>query len=73
MPVAYRIEHGELRSYGDETVALGWLPNGDAVVHFRNVGCAGAGRAGIFAVARGGRPRLLLRTRRFASYGMWGG
>jgi hypothetical protein len=62
IPVAYLIVRGKRRSYGDETVALGWLPSGEAVVHFRPVGCTTSKRSGIYAVPRAGRPRLLLRT-----------
>ncbi|OLD99622.1 MAG: hypothetical protein AUG91_06340 [Actinobacteria bacterium 13_1_20CM_4_69_9] len=73
VPVAYLIAKGKLRAYGAETVALGWLPTGEAVVHFRPLGCVGSGRRGIYAVPRKGKPRLLLRTARFAQYLMWGG
>jgi hypothetical protein len=73
IPVAYLIVRGKRRSYGDETVALGWLPSGEAVAHFRPVGCTTSKRSGIYAVPRGGKPRLLLRTPRFAQYLMWGG
>jgi len=73
VPVAYLIANGRLRAYGAETVALGWLPSGEAVVHFRPLGCVGSGRRGIYAVPRSGRPRLLLRTAPFAQYLMWGG
>ncbi len=73
VPVAYLVANGKLRKYGDETVALGWLPSGDALVHFRAGGCGGSGRAGIYAVPRNGKPRLMLGTPRFAQYAMWGG
>ena len=73
VPVAYLIAKGKLRAYGAETVALGWLPTGEAVVHFRPLGCVGSGRRGIYAVPRNGKPRLLLRTARFAQFLMWGG
>jgi hypothetical protein len=73
IPVAYLIVDGKRRSYGAETVALGWLPSGEAVVHFRAVGCASSPRNGIYAMPREGKPRLLLRTVRFAQYLMWGG
>ena len=73
VPVAYLVANGKLRKYGDETVALGWLPSGHAVVHFRPLGCVGSGRSGIYAMPRSGKPRLMLRTARFAQYAMWGG
>jgi hypothetical protein len=73
IPAAYLVTHGRLRSYGSETVALGWLPSGEAIVHFRAVGCAGSGRNGIYAIARSGASRLILRTPRLAQYAMWGG
>jgi hypothetical protein len=73
VPVAYLIVRGKRRSYGDETVALGWLGTGEAVVHFRPLGCSSAPRSGIYAVPRTGRPRLILRTPRLAQYLMWGG
>ncbi len=56
------------------SVALGWLPNGKAVIHFTNGACGGSFRLpGIYAVPRAGKAQLLLRTSRFASYWMWGG
>jgi hypothetical protein len=73
VPVAYRIRNGVARAYGSETVALGWLPTGEAVVHFRPLGCTSSPRNGIYAMPRAGRPRLVLRTPRFAQYLMWGG
>jgi hypothetical protein len=73
IPVAYVIVDGRSSKVGDETVALGWLPSGEALVHFRPLGCAGSGRSGIYAIARNGRARLVLRTKRFAQYLMWGG
>jgi hypothetical protein len=72
IPIAYLIVNGKLRKVADETVALGWLGR-EAVVHFRPLGCAGSGRSGIYAVPVRGKPRLLLRTPRFAQYLMWGG
>jgi hypothetical protein len=76
VPVAYRIRNGVLTAYGSpESAALGWLPNGEALIHYPNGLCAGdphRGR-GVYAVARTGKPRLVLRTPRFAQYLMWGG
>ena len=34
VPVAYLIADGRLRPYGKESVALGWLPSGEALIHF---------------------------------------
>ena len=74
VPVAYLIAGRSMRAYALESVALGWLPRGDALIHFRNGPCGGTIHVrGIYAVARGGRMRLLLRTPRFAQYAMWGG
>jgi len=75
VPVAYLVVRGRLRSYGAGSFALGWLPSGDAVIHFPNGPCAGtSGRArGIYAIPIGGKWRLLVATRRFAQYSMWGG
>jgi hypothetical protein len=75
VPVAYRIRNGVPRAYGRESVALGWLPVGEALIHFPNGPCGGSPThaRGIYAVPRAGKPRLLLRTRRFAQYAMWGG
>ena len=73
IPVAYLIVNGRRHAIADETVALGWLPSGEALVHFRPVGCSGSGRNGIHAVPLRGKPRLVLRTPRFAQYLMWGG
>ncbi len=75
VPVAYLVSDGKLRSYGQESAALGWLPGGEALIHFPNGPCAGASKPvrGIYAVPRTGKPRLVLRTARFAQYAMWGG
>jgi hypothetical protein len=73
VPVAYLVIRGKLDAFGDETLALGWLPTGEAVVHFRPLGCAGSGRSGIYAAVSTRKMRLLLRTPRFAQYLMWGG
>lgn len=73
IPVAYLIVHGRRHSFGDETVALGWLPTGEAVVHFRPLGCTSSNRSGIYAGPSPTKMRLLLRTKRFAQYLMWGG
>jgi hypothetical protein len=74
VPVAYLIADGRLRAYGRESVALGFLPDGAALIHFPNGACAGTTqRRGIYTVPRNGKPRLQLRTPRFAQYLMWGG
>ena len=82
VPVAFLVAGGVMRPYGGTTmrdapssVALGWLPNGNALIHFPNGACGGAFRVpGIYDVPRAGEPRLLRRTpSRSASYWMWGG
>jgi len=73
IPVAYLIAHRQRRSFGAETVALGWLPTGEAVVHFRSAGCAASTRSGIYAAVSTTKMHRLLRTKRFAQYLMWGG
>lgn len=73
VPVAYLVRGGKLRAYGSETTALGWLAGGDALVHYMQGGCGSQTLRGIYAVPRDGKPRLLLRTARLASYLMWGG
>jgi hypothetical protein len=82
VPVAFLVAAEVMRPYGGRTmrdapssVALGWLPNGNAVVHFPSGACGGAFRVpGIYEVPRVGKSRLLLRTpSRSASYWMWGG
>ena len=74
-PIAYLVSNGKLRRYGSgDSVALGWLPNGEALIHFPQGPCGGGTRArGIYAVAGTTRARLLLRTPRFVQYLMWGG
>ena len=62
-------------AYGSpESVALGWLPSGEALIHYPSGPCGGSqvGR-GIYAVPQKGSPRLIRRTPRFAQYLMWGG
>jgi hypothetical protein len=81
VPIAFLVANGVMHPYGGRTirdapssVALGWLPDGTAVIHFPNGACGGSFRTpGIYAVPRTGTPRLLLRTPRFDSYWMWGG
>jgi hypothetical protein len=81
VPIAYLVAGGVMRPYGGrtladapESVALGWLPSGSAVIHFPKGACGGTFRTpGIYSVPPAGRPRLLVRTPRFASYWMWGG
>jgi hypothetical protein len=74
-PVAYLLEHGRLRAFGRESVALGWLPAGEAVIHFPNGPCAGGWSPvrGIYGAVSTTKMRLLVRTKRFAQYLMWGG
>ena len=75
VPVAYLLEQGELHAFGRESVALGWLPTGEAVIHFPNGPCAGDSRPvrGIYGAVSTFKMQLMLRTRRFAQYLMWGG
>ena len=75
LPVAYRILNGSLHGYGRESTALGFLPDGSALIHFPNGPCGGGSIhvRGIFAVLPNAEARLVLRTPRFAQYAMWGG
>jgi len=81
VPVAFLVSHGVRRPYGGRTMAeapestaLGWLPNGSAIIHFPNGPCGGSfHRPGIYAVPRTGKAELLLSTPRFVHYAMWGG
>jgi hypothetical protein len=68
VPVAYLVRNGKLRAFGRESVALGWLSTGEAVVQFPNGPCAGGWSpvAGIYAAVSNGKMRLLLRTKGFA-------
>jgi len=75
VPVAYLASQGRLHPFGGESVALGWLPTGEAVIHFPNGPCAFGWSPvrGIYAALGTTKLRLLLRTKRFAQYLMWGG
>jgi hypothetical protein len=81
VPVAFIVVGTAMRPYGGKTLrdapesaALGWLPNGSALIHFPNGACGRSlARPGIYSVPRSGTPRLLLGTRRNAVYAMWGG
>jgi hypothetical protein len=81
VPIAFLIVGSTIRPFGGdriddapESFALGWLPNGNAVVHFPKGACGTTFRTpGIYSVPRAGKPSLLLRTARFALYSMWGG
>jgi hypothetical protein len=74
-PVAYRIANGRMQAYGRESVALGFMPGGAALIHFPNGPCAGDSRGvrGIYSVPLYANARLVLRTPPFAQYAMWGG
>ncbi len=66
-PTAYLIAGGRVHPYGGsdavESVGLGWLHDGRAVVDFASGVCgAGIPVAGIYAVPRRGKPELLRRT-----------
>jgi hypothetical protein len=73
--VAYRIVNGKLQAYGRESVPLGFVAGGAALIHFPNGPCAGDSKAvrGIYSVPLHAKARLVLRTSRFAQYAMWGG
>ena len=75
VPVAYLVVNANLQAFGRESVALGWLPTGEAVIHFPNGPCAGNSRfeRGIYGAVSTTKMRLILRTPRFAQYLMWGG
>ena len=75
VPVAYKIADGRLEPYGTESSALGFMPDGSALIHCPNGPCGGGPiqLRGIYAVPPHARARLVLRTPRFAQYGMWGG
>jgi hypothetical protein len=75
VPVAYLVKDGKLRAFGGESVALGWLPGGEAVIQFPNGPCGAGWSAapGIYAVTGTRKLRLVVRTKRFAGYAMWGG
>ena len=75
IPVAYLLVDGELQPFGRESVALGWLSTGEAVIHFPNGACAGTSRPvrGIYSAQTTSKTQLLLRTKPFAQYLMWGG
>jgi len=74
-PVAYLVTNGKLRAFGAESAALGWLRTGEAVIQFPNGPCAGgwSPAPGIYGAQTTRKTRLLLRTKRFAQYLMWGG
>jgi hypothetical protein len=56
------------------SMALGWLSDGRALVHFPDGACGSSHRTpGVYAVPLTGKPTLLVQTPRFARYWMWGG
>jgi hypothetical protein len=81
IPLAFLVVDGVMRPYGGRTMedapesaALGWLPNGSAVIHYPKGACGGSHRApGVYAVPRRGTSTLLVRTPKFEHYWMWGG
>jgi hypothetical protein len=81
IPTAFVIEGRQVRPLGaaryadaPESVGLGWLRNGSAVIHFPLGACGGSFRTpGVYVVPRSGKPRLVLPTRRLTSVAMWGG
>lgn len=79
-PTAYLIADGRVHPYGGsdtvESVGLGWLADGRAVVDFASGACgAGIPVPGIYAVPRRGKPELLRRTGGppDQAFAMWGG
>jgi len=78
-PSAYLIVGRWIRPYGGsetiESVPLGWLPDGRAVISFWSGVCgAGIPKPGVYAVPRSGKPELLRRFGRPApALAMWGG
>jgi hypothetical protein len=81
VPIAFYVANGTMRPFGASTLAhapssmaLGWLPNGSAVVHFPAGPCGKSrGAPGVYAVPVRGRTTLLVRTPRYERYWMWGG
>jgi hypothetical protein len=74
VPVAYLVVGGKVSPYDAGSVALGWLPSGEALIHFLNGPCGGSQRVrGVYAVPRLGKPRLVSATRPGTGYAMWGG
>jgi hypothetical protein len=82
-PTAFFVSGGKLRPLGGttyrnapESVGLGWLPGGRAVVHFRGGVCGnGYSGPGVYAVPLTGRPQLLLSVPATPPQllAMWGG
>jgi hypothetical protein len=83
IPTAFLISGGKVRPYGAATYAhapqseaLGWLPDGRAIVQFDFGACGGGIRApGVYAVPRHGSAQLLRPTARDKPVllSMWGG
>ena len=79
-PSAYLIAERRIRPYGGsdtvESVGLGWLRDGRAVVSFWSGVCGtGIATPGVYAVPRRGRPERLMRFsgRLAPQLAMWGG
>jgi hypothetical protein len=81
IPTAFLIERGSTRPLGASSYAkapvsfaLGWLPNGSAVIHFPQGACGGTHRVpGVYVVPRSGKPRLVIKVSGFGRVAMWGG
>lgn len=81
IPIAFYVSNGVMRPFGGRTIrdapesaALGWLPDGRAVVHFPKGACGSShGVPGVYAVPGSGKPTLLVRTPKVEYYWMWGG
>jgi hypothetical protein len=81
IPIAFYVANGGMRPFGGSRLAdapsssaLGWLPNGSAVIHFPDGACGSSqGAPGVYAVPIRGMVTLLVRTPQFEHYWMWGG
>jgi hypothetical protein len=81
VPVGFLVVNGQMRPFGGGTIrntrssmALGWFPNGRAIVHFPASACCASHRGpGIYSIPLRGEATLLVRTPRFEHYWMWGG
>jgi hypothetical protein len=83
IPTAFLISGGKVKPYGGpsyarapQSEALGWLPDGRAIVQFDFGSCGGGIKVpGVYAVPRHGGPQLLRPTARNKPVllSMWGG
>jgi hypothetical protein len=75
-PAAFLVTAAGARGFGarsDESIALGWLTDGRALVYFPRGLCGGTFRAhpGVYVVG-GDQPRLIVATRLRDSVALWG-